>query len=50
LRHKALNDGDTLAEVAAARGYELFEYAPEHLAYNEGVVQARVRPMTRPTF
>ena len=42
-------DADTtfaLAEVAAVRGYELFEYAPEHLAYNEGVVQARVRPMT----
>lgn len=42
-------DADTtfaLAEVAASRGYELFEYAPEHLAYNEGVVQARVRPMT----
>jgi glutathione synthase len=35
-----------LAEVAAARGYQLFEYGPEHLAYNEGRVQARVRPMT----
>ena len=42
-------DADTtfaLAEVAAARGYKLFEYAPEHLAYNAGKVQARVRPMT----
>jgi len=41
-------DADTtfaLAEVAAARGYELFEYGPEDLAYNEGTVQARVRPM-----
>ena len=42
-------DADTtfaLAEVAASRGYELFEYAPEHLAYNEGAIQARARPMT----
>ena len=41
-------DADTtfaLAEVAAARGYELFEYGPEHLAYNEGKIQARMRPM-----
>ena len=41
-------DADTtfaLAEVASARGYELFEYGPEHLAYNEGKIQARVRPM-----
>ena len=42
-------DADTtfaLAEVASERGYELFEYGPEHLAYNEGKIQARVRPMT----
>jgi len=41
-------DADTtfaLAEVAAMRGYELFEYGPKHLAYNEGKIQARVRPM-----
>ena len=41
-------DADTtfaLAEVASERGYELFEYGPEHLAYNEGKIQARVRPM-----
>ena len=41
-------DADTtfaLAVVASARGYELFEYGPQHLAYNEGRVQARVRPM-----
>ncbi len=35
-----------LAEVAAARGMTLFEYAPEHLAYNEGRVEAYARPMT----
>ncbi len=32
-------DGDTtfaLAEVAQARGMELFEYGPQHLSYNEG--------------
>ena len=42
-------DGDTtfaLAEVAAARGYTMFEYGPEHLSYNEGRVQANARPMT----
>lgn len=42
-------DGDTtfaLAEVAQARGMELFEYAPEHLSYNEGRIEAYVRPMT----
>lgn len=41
-------DGDTtfaLAEVAAARGMELFEYGPQHLAYNEGRVTANARPM-----
>jgi len=34
-------DADTtfaLAEVAAERGMELFEYSPEHLAYNEGKI------------
>ena len=35
-----------LAEVAAARGYELFEYGPQHLAYNEGRIEANARPMT----
>ncbi len=42
-------DGDTtfaLAEVAQARGMELFEYAPQHLAYNEGRIEAYARPMT----
>ena len=42
-------DGDTtfaLAEVAAARGMTLFEYAPEHLVYNEGRIEAYARPMT----
>ena len=42
-------DADTtfaLAEIAAARGYELFEYGPEHLSYNEGRIEARARPMT----
>ena len=34
-----------LAEVAANRGMSLFEYAPEHLAYNEGRIQAFARPM-----
>lgn len=41
-------DGDTtfaLAEIAAARGMELFEYGPQHLAYNEGRVTANARPM-----
>jgi len=42
-------DGDTtfaLAEVAQARGMEMFEYAPEHLSYNEGRIEAYARPMT----
>ena len=42
-------DADTtfaLAEVAAARGYEMFEYGPEHLSYNAGRVQANARPMS----
>ncbi len=42
-------DADTtfaLAEVASARGMTLFEYAPEHLAYNEGRIEAYARPMT----
>jgi len=42
-------DADTtfaLAEEAAKRGMVLFEYGPQHLSYNEGRVQARVRPMT----
>jgi len=42
-------DADTtfaLAEEAAKRGMTLFEYGPQHLSYNEGRVQARVRPMT----
>lgn len=41
-------DGDTtfaLAEVAANRGMTLFEYGPQHLAYNEGRVTANARPM-----
>lgn len=41
-------DADTtfaLAEVAAQRGMTLFEYAPEHLAYNEGRIEAWARPM-----
>lgn len=42
-------DADTtfaLADVASARGMTLFEYEPEHLAYNAGRVTARARPMT----
>ncbi len=35
-----------LAEVAMARGMTLYEYGPEHLAYNEGRVQAHARPVT----
>jgi len=41
-------DADTtfaLAEVATARGYELWEYAPQHLSYEEGRILARARPM-----
>ena len=41
-------DADTtfaLAEVAQARGYELYSYGVEQLAYNTGRVQARARPM-----
>ena len=34
-----------LAEEASFRGYELYEYSPEHLIYNEGLVQARARKM-----
>jgi glutathione synthase len=42
-------DADTtfaLAEVAANRGMTLYEYGPQHLAYNAGRVTARARPMT----
>ena len=41
-------DADTtfaLAEVAAERGYELYEYQPDHLSYEEGRVLANARPM-----
>ncbi|MGB0906231.1 MAG: glutathione synthase [Maricaulaceae bacterium] len=41
-------DADTtfaLAEVAAARGMQLWEYGPQHLSYNEGRVEAFARPM-----
>ena len=34
-----------LAEVAMQRGMLLYEYAPEHLVYNEGRIQAWARPM-----
>jgi glutathione synthase len=34
-----------LAEESSSRGYELYEYSPEHLIYNEGQVQARARKM-----
>ena len=40
-------DADTtfaLAEVAQARGMELYEYGPEHLAYNEDRIEAWARP------
>lgn len=40
-------DGDTtfaLAEVAQARGYDMFSYGPEDLSYNEGRVTAYARP------
>lgn len=42
-------DGDTtfaLAEVAAARGMQMWEYGPQHLSYNTGRVEAFARPMT----
>ena len=42
-------DGDTtfaLAEVAQARGYEIFTYHPDELSYNEGRILARARPAT----
>jgi len=35
-----------LAEVAGARGYELYEYGPEHLIYDQGRIMAYARPMT----
>ena len=35
-----------LAEIATARGMTLYEYGPEHLAYDEGRVVAFARPMT----
>ena len=35
-----------LAEIASQRGYKLFEYGPQHLAYNEGRIEASARPMT----
>ena len=34
-----------LAEAAQARGHELFHYTPDRLAFEEGVVTARARPM-----
>ncbi|RKF16004.1 glutathione synthase [Roseovarius spongiae] len=34
-----------LAEEAQARGHEMFYYLPEHLAYDEGRVTARGRPL-----
>ncbi|MEP1597702.1 MAG: glutathione synthase, partial [Hyphomonas sp.] len=40
-------DGDTtfaLAEVAQARGMELFVYGPEHMSIEQGRVTAEVRP------
>lgn len=42
-------DADTtfaLAEVAAQRGMTLYEYGPQHLAYNAGRVTAHARPMS----
>ena len=41
-------DADTtfaLAEAAQARGWTMWEYAPEHLSYEEGRILARARPM-----
>ncbi|WP_273522137.1 glutathione synthase [Rhodosalinus sediminis] len=41
-------DADTtfrLAEEAQARGHELFYYTPDHLAYEEGRITARGRPL-----
>ena len=34
-----------LAKEASSRGYELYEYSPDNLVYNEGLVQARARKM-----
>lgn len=42
-------NGDTsfaLALEAQARGMALFEYGPQHLVYNSGLIQAHARPMT----
>lgn len=42
-------DGDTtfaLAEVAQARGYTLYTYGPEQLAYNAGRIEALAWPTT----
>ena len=42
-------DADTtfaLAEIASQRNMTLFEYGPEHLAYNAGRIEAWARPMT----
>ena len=39
--------GDTtfaLAEIAQARGYEIFTYHPNDLSYNEGRITARAKP------
>jgi glutathione synthase len=41
-------DADTtfrLAEEAQARGHDLFYYTPDHLAYEEGRITARGRPL-----
>jgi len=35
-----------LAEAAAARGHQLFEYQPENLSYQAGRITAYARPMT----
>ena len=34
-----------LGMEAQKRGYDLFSYGPEQLSYNQGIVQARARPM-----
>jgi glutathione synthase len=35
-----------LAEVAQARGYDIYSYSPDQLSYNANKVQARARKMT----
>lgn len=35
-----------LAEIGQQRGFQLYEYQPEHLSYEAGRITARMRPLT----